>query len=132
MEQDKELKQGVELTNEKQESALSKLRASIQAQRDARSAVFQSSLELPQRMELITVPEITIESATEFSLERYGQLCERTDKAFHNYLCHKTMLDAIKIETLVAFEEALKLLTECIELTLVESTKIRFSKNIYD
>ena len=126
---EQELKQGVELTNEKQESALSKLRESIQAQQEKR-ATGNSDVNYyatPPKLELVDVPELTIESATEFSLERYGQLCERTDKAFHNYLCHKTMLDAIKIETLVAFEEALKLLTECIELTLVESVKIRFS-----
>ena len=111
-----------------QESALSKLRASIEAQREQRLAVFQASLDLPPpKLELVDVPEITIESATEFNLERYQLLCERCDRLFHNYLYAKENLVFSDDNSIMAFEGAIKLLTECIELTLVESVKIRFS-----
>ena len=127
-----ENKLGVELTNEKQENALGRLRASIQAQREQRSAVFQSELPLPPRMELWEVPEVTIKGVCEFNLNRYEELCGRVNSLYHNYLYWKIELkDKSSILERVAvidtFEEALKDLTECVEETIEEGLKVRFS-----
>ena len=112
-----------------QESALSKLRASIQAQQEKR-ATGDSNVNVfvePRKLELLNVPEISVESGVEFNAERYEQLCAKTDVIFHNYLYAKENLVFSDDNSIMAFEGAIKLLTECIELTLVESVKIRFS-----
>ena len=116
MEQD--LKQGVELTNQKQEGALSKLRASIQAQRELRIKVDESLNSLGRvslkvsvpKLELVDVPELTIESGAEFNLDRYYELCNRAEKLYHNYLATSAIeeikLLAVEIDDLVS--EAIK------------------------
>jgi formyltetrahydrofolate synthetase len=112
-----------------QNSALSKLRESIQAKREQRQAVFQSALPLEAKLELMEAPRITCEDNTEFSLERYEQLCRSMNVLYHNYLYWSENLNKdISLEgTQEGFKLSLRDLTLTMEALLSESVKVRFS-----
>jgi len=122
---------GVEETNKKQDSNLSKLRASIEAQRKARvsAETIKNTFgeEILKPLELKPVPEITFEDNTEFNLERHGQLCERADVLYHNFLVGKQSLVLSDDNSIMAFEWTIKELCGGIDEVVDEGTKIRWS-----
>ncbi len=129
-------KQEVEVTNQKQESNLSKLRASIEAQRALRKIEeiksgngFGNERTEKIVLEVKPVPEISIEGATEFSLERHTQLCSRADILYHNFLVAKKNLETASIpqRMIFEFEDAIKNLCGGIDEVVSESIKIRWS-----
>lgn len=115
----------IEETNDKQAINLSKLRASIKIQQDSRQKVEEERrASIPvKKLELLEVPAITIESATEFNLERHTQLCECVNALYHNYLFAKESWK----ENEDNFEEAMKELASTYEELINEGLKIRWS-----
>lgn len=128
---------GVDLTNQKQESNLSKLRASIEAQRALRHSVIEvpdgniKDYKAPE-LEMCLVPIITEPNNTEFSLERHTQLCQKVDVLYHNYLCIKSEMfvgetvSVMSNEKMEQFESALHDLCVGVDEVVSESVKIRF------
>jgi hypothetical protein len=117
---------GIEETNKSQESNLSKLRASIQAQRELRNAQSQLAPEnFPSapKLELCVVPEITADNNVEFNLERHTQLCQKVDVLYHNYLVGKQNWKTNED----GFEKALRELCVCFDELLDEGLKVRWS-----
>ena len=105
----------IEETNKNEEGALSRLRASIDAQRK------QVELSLVVKMQMCLVPQITVESTVEFQLERFKQLCELVDVQYHNYLVRK------QENSMEDFKIALSELCIAVNDMVTESCKIRFS-----
>lgn len=119
-----------------QDSNLSKLRASIEAQRALRGKInldvtFNGAGQIQKvetiKLELKAVPEITLSDNTEFNLERHGQLCERADVLYHNFLVGKQSLVLSDDSSIMAFEGTIKDLAKSIDEVVDESAKIRWS-----
>ena len=115
--------------NDKQEDILKTLRDRILA-RKAENQSSIPSLEAPQKKELVEVSEVlTPENENgEFSLERYGELCFRTDELHHNYLVYLEDLrehidDSERQDN---YERSLKLLSQSFDECINEAIKPRF------
>lgn len=120
----------VEETNERQESALSKLRANIEAQREEKQINTEDNtihLLLKKPLELVNVPLVIIEGVTEFNLERYEQLCDQTNALYHNYLFSRENIDPKIGETLDQFEQSIKTFVTTFDGVINEGCKIRWS-----
>ena len=108
----------IEQTNQEQENSLAKLRASIQAQREHQAE--QMKLEFPpQKREFLPVPEITLPDKTEFSLERYQELCAKVDILYHNFLTAQEQNENVL--------EVMRELARCFDSFITEGLKIRWS-----
>lgn len=125
----------IEETNKSMDSNLSKLRASIEAQRVARENIklFTGNITVePPKIEIQTIPEIIQPDNTEFSLERHFELCNRANVLYNNYLYWKEFIQNVLHENpmpiqILNFEDSLKQLTQSIDDVFDESCKIRFS-----
>ncbi len=120
----------VDFTNKKQENNLSKLRASIEAQKQARKEIVSAFEDVNKKvpmLELKNVPEITIEDKTEFDIVRHEQLCDRVNVLYHNYLYRKQEWRSDDHLKQMDFENSLQDLSRGYDDLLEEGLKVRFN-----
>lgn len=115
--------------NDKQESTLATLRERILARKAEKQSSIPS-LEMSKKRELMEVSEVlTPENDNgEFSLERYGELCFRTDTLHHNYLVYLEDLKEYpdNADRQDEFERSLTLLAQSFDEVISEGIKPRF------
>lgn len=95
--------------NQQQENNLATLRAKIAEKRSL--LAFDDNVRttyIPPEIQVVTVPEITIEPFDEFNLDRHVELVFRLEAIYTNYLYYRQQYEHVLRQVCKAEEELLK------------------------